>query len=74
MNVVAIATPFTISGLHEDQIPEHAWVVHELERLIEAVTDRIAEQGRTSHSSGRPAGQRMAVAGAGIPRCCGGGR
>lgn len=50
MNVVAIATPFTIGGLHKDQVLEHAWVVHEPEMLIKVVTDRIAEHNRTSHS------------------------
>ena len=49
MNVIAVATPFTISGLHSTQVVEHTWVVHEAEQLVDAVRDRIAEHNRTSH-------------------------
>ncbi len=49
MNVVAVATPFTIAGLHSSQVLEHAWVVHDPEKLIEVVKDRIAEHNRTVH-------------------------
>ncbi len=49
MNVIAIATPFTVAGLHSNQVLEHAWVVHDPEKLIEFVRDRIAEHNRTVH-------------------------
>jgi len=49
MNVIAVATPFTIAGLHSSQVLEHTWVVHEAEHLVDVVRDRIAEHNRTSH-------------------------
>ena len=49
MNVIAVATPFTISALHSSQVLEHTWVVHEVEQLVDVVRDRIAEHNRTSH-------------------------
>ena len=49
MNVVAIATPFTIAGLHSSQLLEHPWVVHDPEKLLEVVQNRIAEHNRISH-------------------------
>ncbi len=49
MNVIAVATPFTIAGLHSSQVLEHAWMVHEPEALLEVVRDRIAEHNRTAH-------------------------
>ena len=49
MNVIAVATPFTIAGLHSSQVLEHAWMVHEPEALLEAVKDRIAEHNRAAH-------------------------
>ena len=48
-NVVAVATPFTIAGLHSSQVLEHAWVVHDPEKLIEVVKERFAEHDRTAH-------------------------
>jgi HAD superfamily hydrolase (TIGR01509 family) len=30
-NVIAVATPFTIAGLHSSQVLDHAWVVHDPE-------------------------------------------
>ncbi len=50
MNVIAIATPFTVAGLHSDQVLEHAWVVHDPEKLVEVVRDRITEHNWTAHS------------------------
>ena len=35
MNVVAVATPFTVAGLHSGQLLDHHWVVHEPEKLVE---------------------------------------
>ena len=49
MNVIAVATPFTIAGLHSSQVLEHAWMVHEPEALLDVVKDRIAEHNRTAH-------------------------
>ena len=49
MNVIAVATPFTIAGLHSSNVLEHTWVVHEAEKLVDAVRDRIAEHNRTGH-------------------------
>ncbi len=49
MNVVAIATPFTIAGIHSSQALEHAWVVHDPDKLLDVVQDRIAEHNRTAH-------------------------
>ncbi len=49
MNVVAVATPFTIAGLHSSQVLEHAWVVHDPEKLLDVVQERIAEHNRTVH-------------------------
>ncbi len=48
-NVIAVATPFTIAGLHSSQVLEHAWVVHDPEKLIEVVKERFAEHDRTAH-------------------------
>ena len=49
MNVVAVATPFTIAGLHSSQVVDHAWVVHDPEHLLKVVRERIAEHNRTAH-------------------------
>ncbi len=49
MNVIAMATPFTIAGLHSSQVLEHAWMVHEPEALLDVVRDRIAEHNRRAH-------------------------
>jgi len=49
MNAIAIATPFTNAALHSEQIIEHAWIVHEPEKLAETVQRRIEEYNRTTH-------------------------
>ena len=49
MNVIEVATPFTITGLHKSQVLEHAWVVHDPEKLLDVVRDRIAEHNRSPH-------------------------
>ncbi len=49
MNVVAVATPFTVAGLHSSQVLEHAWVVHDPEKLLDMVRDRVAQHNRTVH-------------------------
>ena len=49
MNVLAVATPFTMAGLHSSEVLDHPWVVHDPEKLVEAVSARIAEHDRTAH-------------------------
>ena len=49
MNVIAVATPFTIAALHSSQVLEHAWVVHDSENLLQVVEARIAEHDNTAH-------------------------
>ena len=49
MNVIAVATPFTVAGLHSSQVVEHTWVVHEADKLVDVVRERIAEHNKTSH-------------------------
>ena len=49
MNVIAVATPFTIAGLHSSQVLEHTWVVHEDDQLVDVVRERIAEHNRAGH-------------------------
>ena len=51
MNVIAVATPFTVSGLHSSQVVEHTWVVHEADQLVNVVRDRIAEHNKTGHET-----------------------
>ena len=50
MNVIALATPFTSVGLHESQVVDHAWVVHQPEELLEVVRLRIEEHNRQMHT------------------------
>ena len=49
MNVIAVATPFTMAGLRSSQVLDHAWVVHDSDALLDVVKDRIAEHNRTAH-------------------------
>ena len=49
MNVIAVATPFTIAGLHSSQVLDHVWMVHEPEELLDLVQERIAEHNREQH-------------------------
>ena len=49
MNVIAVATSFTVAGLHASDVLEHAWVVHEADQLLDVVRDRIAQHNRTAH-------------------------
>ena len=49
MNVVAIATPFTVAGLHSSQVLDHAWVVHDQDSMIPVVEERIADHNRRAH-------------------------
>ena len=43
MNVVAVATPFTLAGLHAEDLIDHAWVVHNPDELVKVVQQRIAD-------------------------------
>ena len=49
MNVIAVATPFTVAALHSNEVVEHAWIVHDPEMLLDVVRRRIAEHDRTAH-------------------------
>jgi HAD superfamily hydrolase (TIGR01509 family) len=48
-NVIALATPFTTAGLHERQVLEHTWVVHDPETLLDVVQRRIQEHDKSAH-------------------------
>ena len=54
MNVVAVATPFTVAGLHSSQVLEHAWVVHDPEKLLEVVTTCVFPSDDTSSATSLP--------------------
>ncbi len=45
MNVVAFGTPFTIAALHSAQVVDHRWIVHDPDKLLEVVQERMAEHG-----------------------------
>ena len=49
MNVIAVATPFTIAGIHASEVLEHAWVVHEPDDLPDVLGHRIDEHNRIVH-------------------------
>ena len=49
MNVIAVATPFTMSGLHPSQVLNHAWMVHDPEELLDVVRERISEHNQEPH-------------------------
>lgn len=49
MNVIAVATPFTMAGIHTEQVVDHEWVVHNPDQLLEIVKARIDEHNRTVH-------------------------
>ena len=51
MNVIAVATPFTMAGLHRSQVLEHAWVVHNPEALLQVVERRIKEHNQRAHQA-----------------------
>ena len=49
MNVIAVATPFTIAGVHASEVLDHAWVVHEPEELPDVLRKRIEEHNQIAH-------------------------
>ncbi len=49
MNVIAVATPFTMAGIHASGVLEHAWVVHEPDDLPDVLRQRIDEHNRIVH-------------------------
>jgi HAD superfamily hydrolase (TIGR01509 family) len=49
MNVVALATPFTVAGLHSSRVLDHDWVVHDPAGLAGVVRERIAEHDKGGH-------------------------
>ncbi len=50
MNVIAVATPFTIAGLHSTEVLDHAWVVHDHDQLLDTVRRRIAEHNKVTRT------------------------
>ena len=48
MNVIAIATPFTMAGLHESKVLEHAWIVDDPDTLPDVVRRRIEQHNLTA--------------------------
>lgn len=51
MEVVAIATPFTMAGLHAKDLLAHEFVVHDPNTLIEVVRERIVLHNRNHGDS-----------------------
>ncbi len=49
MSVIAVATPFTVAGVHTGEVLDHAWVVHEPEELPDVLKRRVEEHNRTMH-------------------------
>ena len=49
MNVIAVATMKSVSGLHSSEVLEHAWVVHEGDNLLDVVKERITDHNRSAH-------------------------
>ena len=49
MNVIAVATPFTIASLHSSQVLDHPWVVHDPAVLLDVVQERIDAHNRAAH-------------------------
>ena len=49
MNVVAVATPFTLAAIHSSEVLQHAWVVHDPHALLDVVRRRIEQHNRTAH-------------------------
>jgi len=43
MNVIGVATPFTLLGLHAPDLIDHEWIVHDPELLLETVNRRIEQ-------------------------------
>lgn len=59
MNVIAIATPFTNASLHSEQLIDHAWIVHQPEKLVETVRQLIVEHNRSAHGGESNARERQ---------------
>ncbi len=49
MNVIAFATPFTIKGLHDSQVLDHKWILHESGQLLDMVHRLIREHQQRVH-------------------------
>lgn len=54
MNVIAFATPFTVKGLHDSQVIEHKWILHDSDKLLEMVGRVIKEHERKVHGGKEP--------------------
>ena len=51
MNVIAFATPFTVKGLHDSQVLDHKWILHEPDKLMDMVHRLIREHKQRVHGS-----------------------
>ena len=49
MSVIAFATPFTVKGLHESNVLDHKWILHESDKLLEMAQRVIREHERNVH-------------------------
>ena len=59
MNVIAFATPFTTNGLHESQVIDHEWILHDSADLMAMVQRVIEEHERKAHEgTDRDSGER----------------
>ena len=54
MNPIAVATPFTATGLHAAGLLGHDWIVHEPQDLLATVERRLIEHNRTAHADESP--------------------
>ena len=50
-NVIAFATPFTKKGLHDSQVLDHDWILHESDKLLDMVRRIIREHERGAHGT-----------------------
>jgi HAD superfamily hydrolase (TIGR01509 family) len=53
-NVIAFATPFTIKGLHDSQVLDHKWILHESDKLLEMARRVIRDHERSVHDRKGP--------------------
>ncbi len=51
MNVIGVATPLTLLGLHETDLIDHDWIVHDPKLLLATVHRMIEHHNRTKHAS-----------------------
>ena len=51
MNVIAFATPFTVKSIHDSQVLDHKWILHEPDKLMDMVHRLIREHKQRVHGS-----------------------